>query len=69
MPADKAIQPGGTKRYLPEKAWASLSKEERAKTEAKKKLVANKASSLYLTQKQQRKPVRKLGLPRRSNLE
>jgi hypothetical protein len=37
MPADKAIQPGGTKRYLPEKAWASLSKEERAKTDAKKK--------------------------------
>ena len=35
--ADKAIQPGGTKRYLPEKAWASLSKEERTKTDAKKK--------------------------------
>ena len=35
--ADKAIQPGGTKRYLPEKAWASLSKEERVKTDAKKK--------------------------------
>jgi hypothetical protein len=30
--ADKAIQPDQTKRYLPEKAWASLSKEERAKT-------------------------------------
>ena len=37
MPADKAIQSGNTKRYLPEKAWASLSKEERAKTDAKKK--------------------------------
>ena len=37
MPADKAIQPGHTKRYLPEKAWASLSKEERVKTDAKKK--------------------------------
>ena len=35
--ADKAIQPDHTKRYLPEKAWASLSKEERAKTDAKKK--------------------------------
>ena len=34
---DKAIQPRHTKRYLPEKAWASLSKEERAKTDAKKK--------------------------------
>jgi hypothetical protein len=37
MAADKAIQSGHTKRYLPEKAWASLSKEERAKTDAKKK--------------------------------
>jgi hypothetical protein len=37
MPADKAIQSGQTKRYLPEKAWASLSKEERAKTDAKKR--------------------------------
>ena len=34
---DKAIQPGHTKRYLPEKAWASLSKEERIKTDEKKK--------------------------------
>ena len=37
MPSNKAIQPGHTKRYLPEKAWASLSKEERAKTDAKKR--------------------------------
>jgi len=35
--ADKAIEKGQTKRYLPEKAWASLSKEERIKTDAKKK--------------------------------
>jgi hypothetical protein len=35
--ADKAIQPGYTKRYLPEKAWASLSKEERAETDRKKR--------------------------------
>jgi hypothetical protein len=35
--ADKAIQPGYTKRYLPEKAWASLSKEERKKTDQKKR--------------------------------
>ena len=34
---DKAIQKGYTKRYLPEKAWASLSKEERAETEQKKR--------------------------------
>ena len=37
MTADKAIQPGYTKRYLPEKAWASLSKEEREKTDRKKR--------------------------------
>jgi len=35
--ADKAIQKGYTKRYLPEKAWASLSKEERQETDQKKR--------------------------------
>jgi hypothetical protein len=35
--ADKAIQKGYTKRYLPEKTWASLSKEERAETDQKKR--------------------------------
>jgi len=35
--ADKAIQKGYTKRYLPEKAWASLSKKERENTDRKKK--------------------------------
>ena len=36
--ADKAIEPGqkGTERYLPEKAWAKLSPEERKKTDEKK---------------------------------
>jgi len=37
MAGDKAIQKGYTKRYLPEKAWASLSKEEREKTDRKKR--------------------------------
>jgi len=37
MTNDKAIEKGQTKRYLPEKAWASLSKEERNKTDEKKK--------------------------------
>jgi hypothetical protein len=37
MPVDKAIQDGYTKRYLPEKAWASLSKEEREETDRKKR--------------------------------
>ena len=35
--ADKAIQKGYTKRYLPEKAWASLSKKERQETDQKKR--------------------------------
>jgi len=36
--ADKAIQfDGTTKRYLPKKAWASLSKEEREDTDRKKR--------------------------------
>ena len=37
MAIDKAIQNGYTKRYLPEKAWASLSKEEREETDRKKR--------------------------------
>lgn len=37
MSTDRAIQSGYTKRYLPEKAWASLSKEEREETERKKR--------------------------------
>ena len=37
MASDKAIQDGYTKRYLPEKAWASLSKEEREETDQKKR--------------------------------
>jgi hypothetical protein len=35
--AEKAIQKGYTKRYLPEKAWASLSREEREETDRKKR--------------------------------
>lgn len=35
--ADKAIQKGYTKRYLPKAAWAALSKEERAETDQKKR--------------------------------
>ena len=40
--ADKAIQKGYTKRYLPKKAWARLSKEERKKTDDKKKAASRK---------------------------
>ena len=35
--SDKAVQKGYTKRYLPEKAWASLSPEEREDTDQKKR--------------------------------
>ena len=37
--ADKAIKKGkkGTSRYLPEAAWAAMSKSERKKTDDKKK--------------------------------
>jgi hypothetical protein len=35
--SDKAIQKGYTKRYLPEKAWASLSPKEREDTDQKKR--------------------------------
>ena len=34
---DKAIQNGYTKRYLPAKAWESLSSKEREETDRKKK--------------------------------
>lgn len=37
MTNDKAIQKGYTKRYLPEKAWASLSPKEREDTDQKKR--------------------------------
>ena len=37
MSSDKAMQKGYTKRYLPEKAWASMSKEERVETDQKKR--------------------------------
>jgi len=37
MASDKAIQDGYTKRYLPEKDWSSLSKEEREQTDQTKR--------------------------------
>jgi hypothetical protein len=40
--ADKAIQKGYTKRYLPESAWELLSKEERQETDQKKKAGSRK---------------------------
>ena len=42
--ADKAIEPGkkSTERYLPEAAWAAMSKSERKKTDDKKKRESRK---------------------------
>ena len=41
--ADKAIQSDGTtKRYLPKKAWAKLSKKEREDTDRKKRVGSRK---------------------------
>ena len=42
--ADKAIKKGkkGTSRYLPEAAWAAMSKSERKKTDDKKKRESRK---------------------------
>ena len=42
--ADKAIKKGkkGTSRYLPEAAWAAMSKAERKKTDDKKKRESRK---------------------------
>ena len=34
---DKAIEKGRTERYLPEKAWAKLTPEQRRETDEKKK--------------------------------
>jgi hypothetical protein len=54
---DRAIQKGYTKRYLPEKAWASLSKEERAETDQKKRAASREGKQFVPTQRKQRKLV------------
>ena len=40
--ADKAIEKGRTERYLPEKAWAKLTPEQRKQTDEKKKTASRK---------------------------
>ena len=61
--ADKAIQKGYTKRYLPEKAWASLSPEERKKTDQKKQ-TASKQGKQFVANTEAAK---KAGKAARSN--
>ena len=53
--ADKAIQKGYTKRYLPEKAWASLSKEERAETDQKKRAGSREGKQFVLNTERAKK--------------
>lgn len=56
--ADKAIEKGRTERYLPEKAWAKLSKEERRKTDEKKK-AASKTGKQFVPNTERAKKARK----------
>ena len=56
--ADKAIQKGYTKRYLPEKAWASLSKEERAETDQKKRAGSREGKQFVPNTERAKKPGR-----------
>jgi len=56
--ADKAIQKGYTKRYLPESAWASLSKEERQQTDQKKR-AASKEGKQFVPNTERAKKARR----------
>lgn len=56
--ADKAIEKGRTERYLPEKAWAKLSKEERQKTDEKKK-AASREGKQFVPNTERAKKARK----------
>ena len=54
--ADKAIQSDGTtQRYLPKKAWASLSKEEREDTDRKKREGSRKGKQFVPNTKKAKK--------------
>ncbi len=63
--ADKAIQPDQTKRYLPEKAWASLSKEERAKSDAKKKAGSKQGKQFVSNTEEAKKASKKARTPKK----
>ena len=65
MSSDKAIQPDHTKRYLPEKAWASLSKEERAKTDAKKKAGSKQGKQFVSNTEAAKKASKKARTPKK----
>jgi len=53
--ADKAIEKGRTERYLPEKAWARLTPEEREKTDEKKQRASRKGKQFVPNTEEARK--------------
>ena len=53
--ADKAIQKGYTKRYLPQSAWAKLSKKEREETDRKKRAGSRKGKQFVKNTKKNRR--------------
>jgi Zn-dependent oligopeptidase len=62
---DKAIQSDHTKRYLPEKAWASLSKEEREKTDRKKKEASKSGKQFVSNTKAAKAASKKVRTPKK----
>lgn len=52
---DKAIEHGRTERYLPKAAWAKLSKEERKKTDDKKKAASRQGKQFVPNTEQAKK--------------
>lgn len=53
--ADKAIEKGRTERYLPQKAWAKLTPDERRKTDEKKKAASRKGKQFVPNTERARK--------------
>ena len=53
--ADKAIEKGRTERYLPQKAWAKLTPEERRETDEKKKAASRKGKQFVPNTERARK--------------
>ena len=55
MSVDKAIEKGRTERYLPQKAWAKLTPEERRETDEKKKAASRKGKQFVPNTERARK--------------
>jgi hypothetical protein len=67
MATDKAIEPGrkSTERYLPERAWAALSPEERKRTDEKKKAASRKGEQFVANTDRAKKARRAVDLASR----